>query len=333
MSFLIIHIGAGKHSTQLNDKYKRLLKSALRTRCHLSSSRIIEESPLTNTGYGSSLDEDGNAMCDSTYVEIQNHQLVELLTLQGIDNKKHPTAECYHVLQALCKNYESTETIGLLKPVLLLYKTIESKYGSSASENIISSKARRTHELCRELVETANTEVQDTVGFIEYNAGKFTLSVSSGGNLFKMPGRVSCAGVYGSGLSYAIEGNTEVICMCSGNGDDIIKMNLAAHLADRMAQLGSSEAYPDYSAALAHYMLERGKQTSLSARDSQMRPTVYGGAIAVIKRDGSSRLAYAHSTESFYFGFLSGEQLELVFSRRQNIDGIGKMVYGEYKLI
>ncbi|GMF07440.1 unnamed protein product [Ambrosiozyma monospora] len=87
--------------------------------------------------------------------------------------------------------------------------------------------------------------IQDTIGvcFIDTDTNTIITGCSSGGNLLKDHGRVGCSGVIGSGLfthtHQKPDGNdnsngdqnqnntVQISVMCSGNGEDIIQMNLA----------------------------------------------------------------------------------------------------------
>ncbi|KAM9887253.1 hypothetical protein OXX79_013787, partial [Metschnikowia pulcherrima] len=74
---LAIHIGAGRHSAQKSQQYKKLLRLALRKSDILDASRVIEGSPLTNTGVGSSVDRLCQATSDACFIEALERRIVD----------------------------------------------------------------------------------------------------------------------------------------------------------------------------------------------------------------------------------------------------------------
>lgn len=331
MAFLVIHVGAGHHSFNSRDEYKRLIRSALRTGSLLESSGIIEQSHLTNTGYGSALDRYGNASCDCT-IALSTEAGTDVLSLLGIDDKTSPTTECIHIKNKLDEEFNDLKSLGLLKPASLQYYHVKKSHGTDESSELALPAAKRLYLKYKDFPEPPQQPVQDTVGVINFD-NELTLSTSSGGTFLKFPGRVSCAGIYGSGLAIAETEGTRITCLCSGNGDDIIRMRLAGHIADILLRSAKDDDWPDFPAIMVSNTINQSKTVTLSARDNNHNPIVYVGVIAVIQHEGRTTLAYCHSTESFYFGFVnSNGEKEVVLSSQSDEAKIGHFVSGQYKL-
>lgn len=322
--FLVVHIGAGRHSPQLDRKYKKLLKSALEND-FLGASRVIEESPLTNTGYGSSLDINGNATSDCTWVAVENGK-VKSLSLHNVKHR-NPISVCSEIhekLQSMYAKDTALGKLGLLKPAMLNYDGIQKEWNLPVHD-LVLPRAKSVFEKYKSAVEGVEEEieVQDTIGLIAVGSSTIIAS-SSGGNILRLPGRISCAGVFGSGVAFHRHGDIEVSCMCSGNGDDILRTCLGNHVAEKLAEAGSDIDLGQY---MVEVVQQRCSLFELEGVNHELEGICYFGIIALVK-GASSSLVYCHSTESFYFGFRRGDTTEIVLSRGT----LGKFVYGEFML-
>lgn len=372
MPALLIHIGAGKHSSLLDSKYRRLLKNAL-SQDFSTASITIEQSPLTNTGYGSSLDSVGNASCDCTVVTVRKGKVDGLLSLTNITDSTTPTRACQQVFAQLVKDYHPQSLkgqLGLLRPSVMDFKAARTLCKDIPMENLVLNRTKwlyskylehgsklekliqsgsfgeqtrqedlqevganntKEHKATLETFQDLSRDIiQDTVGIIEIDE-TIQMACSSGGNFLHPPGRISCAGIYGTGTGYGRSGSVQVVCLCSGNGDDIVKMGLGAHVSDRMAQLLLSvEEWPDLGTTLVGIVEHRSSMFQLEAIDSQLNRILYVGVVAVVKDSERQRVVFCHSTESFYFGFRGNGNVETVLSRHAG--KVGTFVCGEYKM-
>lgn len=331
MTFLVAHVGAGNHSPSSNDRYKKLLKSALRTNSFVQCSSIIEKSPLTNTGYGSALDRFGDASCDCT-VLTSSDQKYESLSLIGIDDKECPTLESLHIKGKIEEEFQKSRSLGLLKPSMLNYQHIRDSYGTDGGSTLILPAAKLLYDKFKNLTIAPPQSVQDTVGVIHFER-HLSLSTSSGGTFLKFPGRVSCAGVYGAGLAVAGDESIRISCLCSGNGDDIIKMRLAGFVADVLLRCAQSDEWQDFLAVMVQSIVDHSELTQLSGLSDKHRTIIYAGVIAIVQQGTRTTLAFCHSTESFYFGFIdSAGNREIVLSTQPDESRVGHFVGGQYKL-
>lgn len=396
----MLHIGAGRHSAQHTQKYKKLLRVALAKGDLLHASHVIEASALTNTGYGSSVDRTCEATSDASVLEIKGCRILNSLALLNIADETYPSACVHRVMQDLEREYSTgsaNRVFGLSKPSLLDYKIYEEYVSRSLgseneglgkemlvaghkSKSLVLKKNRVAYERFKALFENEGrvidqnqpkvgsshlflpekrqridrteievlledeksplirhtvdhpSAVEDTVGYIEiFDTGNTTLTTSSGGNFYRVPGRASCAGILGSGIGYSCHENIEVSCMCSGNGDDIITMNLASYLTESIAQtLSETDEWPQLGPLLETRIMRKSQQVVKTAVGEQRQEITYVGVILIVRCPTTTRLVFCHSTESFYFGFRLKGKSELVLSR--NHGPIGKFLHGEYKL-
>lgn len=308
------------------------------------------------------MDRSGAATSDCTVAEIHKGKVRDVLSLTNVCVHE-PTQTCRLVMGELAELYsiDNLGKHGLLKPLVLDYgryrgisesgmlvlKAAQSAYGrfhaavepqlQNADSEANGTKRAKTdtgskHE---ESIEEENESsedtaaVEDTVGFINL-AETTTISTSSGGNFYRLPGRVSCAGVYGTGIGFASVGGVQVSCMCSGNGDDIVRMSLGSYLSEAAAlKLAESDEWVDMGQHVSKKLTERAATYDLVAVDSSLRPMLYVGVILAIVSGGEKRLVFCHTTESFYFGFRLSKGVEVVLSRNGRP---GTVLHGEYRL-
>lgn len=186
------------------------------------------------------------------------------------------------------------------------------------------------------LEQVEENKIEDTIGIVEvsYTNDRYEIEAvtSSGGTFFKLPGRVSCAGIYGAGIGFSCRKGTQVVCMCTGNGDDISRMNLASFLSDAIAanQHSLEETSESIGDFLVSSIVQRSTMFQLSAVDSNGSPTIYVGAVVTVITATEKFVVYCHSTESFYFAFRLKDGIEIVMSRKGKANGT--FLQGEFKI-
>lgn len=350
---VIVHIGAGIHSEAKHEHYKKLIKRALlktkSERVLLEVSEKLEKSPLTNTGYGSSLNLVGSVQCDASFIfHDREYRKTEMGSMYNIANK-YPIGEAVRCFEQLNRLYtEGFKSFGLSRPLVfdhgqkqLLNKLTNTKEGVKV-DSFISSKAQKIYDTYKvklmggndpqeNEVSAVRNEIQDTIGVIHITSKGTDVATSSGGNFFKFPGRIGCAGVLGAGIGYHQKGGISVSCMCSGNGEDIIAMNLANRVVDRMVSCPSTE----YCETLVDIILQSSMDVSLAAVDNRNETIIYVGVVCVLHdhTSGKKHLVYCHSTESFYFGFRSHNRAPEVVLSRLDSARVGRIfARGEFKI-
>lgn len=343
---LIVHIGAGCHLHEKDVKYKKLISKALQSNNFVEAGKVLESSRLTNTGYGSSLDIQGEVRCDASYI-VRDERNLEGGSMYNID-ARYPISEtmkCFAQLKVLYE--ERWQNLGLSIPRVIDYKQkdfVASLCGCEVEmpekKSLISPRAKLIYDSYRPRLGDISIPsksdidgVSDTIGLIEIEQDITKLASSSGGNFFKLPGRIGCAGILGGAIACRETEELRVSCTCSGNGDEIILLMLADAVCS--ALLNCTEPY-DYAGFLVSKLKEGGSVLPESMSNSD-RPLqfLYVGAICLIqhKLNDTLRLVYCHSTESFFFGFRIGDQKEIILSRLDNSSQARQtFVRGEYKL-
>lgn len=356
---LVVHIGAGNHLRSRDSEYKKILQNALRSKSHNAAAIALEEPSLTNTGCGSSLNMDGKVECDASIIRANmTENKIEVRVAAHNIQHKTPTLALLDGLDVLRGEYSARYGLwGLSAPVVFDYGAIALRFGLEihSQNELVDSLKRKVFGLYRERMERDTvqdsvkvrenlqenlqvnvqenvqenvqvsefTGVQDTIGLIHSTEEILTVLSSSGGNFFKLPGRIGCAGIVGAATAVRFFGLWCISCLCSGNGDDIIQMNLAATIAGRFED-------PDtFGFLLVSYIKEAAISLPLQAQDSCGNNIIYVGVLCVLRNisTGETRLVYSHSTESFYFGYMK-DKPHTVLSRSR----AGVFVQGEYRI-
>lgn len=369
MDLTVVHIGAGVHAQSKQTAYTRLIKSALiaSQTSLIEASQKLEASPQTNTGYGSSLNIDGEVSCDASVIEVTPEQRNEL----GAHDIKRlfPITETSKLLQKLDLLYGKGpfEKLGITKPIELDFKqkravdrllgveepeTIEDlvlpraqriyDYYINNSDILHPSQQRRIdrnmkdsgrkdvdrkiqdadslkHTDIETYLDTELDLVQDTIGLVQLKTPSVTMCTSSGGNFFKLPGRIGCAGILGCAIESLSNETRRITCMCSGNGEQIIQLTLARSLCQRALDFGGDDLAEELIGWVKSRLIDPYIGVILTVEDTQE----------------GNWLLYFHSTESFYFGFFNHQEMEVVLSRlvESKYDtGKRKFMHGEFRI-
>lgn len=318
MDILIIHIGAGIHDQKLTHKYKSLLRNALSKQSVLESSKIIESSSLTNTGYGSSLNLLGKVECDASFIINDNINKEESRIGSLVNmNCKFPILELFQVFNKIDElyNYES----DLTPPIMLSYPNLKNFLNGEVIEDhkeLISPKSQRIYDLYKDKVfkdKKLPNGISETIGVIHLENNTTTIASSSGGNLFKLPGRIGCAGIIGASIAFNKFEDVKISCMCSGNGEQIIRYKLAQLLVENI-----------------YNYLEDNYGECIDNLLCRLPVPLYIGFIVVIETLERVQLLYGHTTESFHFGFrVAKDKTKVILSYAEQE---GKLTFGEYIL-
>lgn len=325
---LIVHIGAGNHSKLRDSQYRKLLRKAIRQSSLVDAAGVVERSPLTNTGNGSSLNLKGKVECDASFIQNFNGNTRQG-SLTGIDDSNVPIETTLKLYEKVQQYYaEKFVGYGLSTPSALVYSACRDMFGSEGSTDIlILPEAQHIYDTYQQHMAQ---EVSDTIGIVEIGLEGTTLATSSGGNFFKIPGRVGCAGIIGAAIDFYRQGKVEISCMCTGSGEDIMAMKLAYYI---VSHIYNETDEVDYGAKLVELVQEQAARITLTAVNQQGEPIIYLGAIVIINTGEKKMLVYCHSTESFYFGYKSNGKKDIVVSRLHNPAKAGKVfAYGEFLL-
>lgn len=161
--FLCLHLGAGFHSEHKKNLYKKLCGEAIQigvtllnnnAECVEVATKVasyIENSPLTNAGFGSNLTEDGSVECEAAIMESVHNTFGAAGCVQGL---KNPVEAARMVLE----RQQQTQPFGLIAPMLLVGDSVTIKaneYGLETVDNqsLISDKAMKSHQKFKILVQ------------------------------------------------------------------------------------------------------------------------------------------------------------------------------------
>ena len=284
--FIVVHLGAGYHSKAKKKEYKKLTRLACmlgsklcRDRHHASYIAcevvsLLENSDLTNAGYGSNLTQSQTIECDASLMDSDN----KFAAVGCIENIKNPVRVAHDLLQ--CQNEDDC---NLVQPILLVGQgaqkwAVDRGFSTISSKEMISESALRTYHESKKKVDEQNRchhhadgcerknkkqqvlnhvsvervrkgdvvcthsdicNMMDTVGAICIDCfGNVCAAVSSGGLILKHPGRVGHAACYGCGCFVARRelDNKHIICAssASGCGEHLIKTFLARSCVDKL---------------------------------------------------------------------------------------------------
>ncbi|CAH2354977.1 hypothetical protein CLIB1423_20S01244 [[Candida] railenensis] len=331
---LIVHVGAGNHSLANRTKYKKLIGKALRAENLVDASKVLEGSSLTNTGYGSSLNIDGQVECDASFIRTRNGAIADVGSMYNI-RQRYPISETVRAFEALQESYREN-AMGLTMPIMIDHNRVMEFYNKDKEEEVlpdlISPKNLDLYSRYKSNVPLKQLEsVTDTIGVIYTTEEGSEVASSSGGNFFKVPGRIGCAAVLGASIAQRSvvlsDSSYTISCMCSGNGEDIMLMNLARYIIDSLScKIESSD---DLSQDMVDAIEQEGRNVPLHSNSK----TIYIGSICSILNIQSQRttILYCHSTESFFFGFRSDScGPEVILSTLETEPG--KFCRGEFRI-
>ncbi|XP_016840783.1 threonine aspartase 1 [Nasonia vitripennis] len=312
--FIAVHLGAGQHSTVLKEKYQKLSKEACEKGIEsLKQSKnvldavvdaviVLEDSPLTNAGYGSNLTYEGNVECDASIMDGATLHYGGVGAITGVKNP-------IEVAKRLCQYQTFDIGHGRVPPSFLvgsgaLTWAKEMGIKSVPPENLISVKAQKVYKHYKRKVENDTIEIGqqlkrrlDTVGAVCIDQyGNVASACSSGGIILKYPGRVGQAGVWGCGV-WASKGSISVGTSTSGCGEHLIKTTLARTIAESIEQT-------DCPTRSLHDTMHSNFLDSRFLKDLNEK---YGGVLAIrySAEDGCGDFLWSHTTNSMIIGYMN----------------------------
>lgn len=325
----IAHLGAGHHGLDKTSKYEQLLYRSLRKKTPLETCGVIEANHLTNTGKGSNLNIDGKVKCDGCFISLENN-IIKTGSMFNVSNK-HPVNCVIQVyrqldnwLSAVNKpyilDYDNLHHLAISlehdDDDLLITKStrhIYTKYKDQVKNNIIDSLSDTTGV-------TDVSEVCDTIGVTNIDVEHKTVDImcSSGGNFFKLPNRIGCAALIGSGCDLILrnDNDTYISIMCTGNGEQICQLKLASYIINNIT-VDDETSYASQVETLIHQL------------EILYNIQSYFGLVLCVTEKLYTTIVYLHTTETFYWGFKYKDKIDVILSRSKVK---GKMTYGEFFL-
>ncbi|KAK2576807.1 hypothetical protein KPH14_005443 [Odynerus spinipes] len=315
--FIAVHVGAGQHSGSTKDKYQKLCRDACKAGIHniksggsaldavVDATIVLEDSPLTNAGFGSNLTVDGKVECDASVMDGTNLQFGAIGAVSGIKNP-------VFLAKRLCEQQSKKIGYGRIPPSFLVGHGAhiwaqEMGVQTLSPEQLISRKAEKIYKYYKRQVENSSTEVHkyakkrmDTVGAICVDIhGNIASACSSGGIILKYPGRVGQAGVWGCG-TWACKDKYSVGASTSGCGEHLIRTTLARSIAE--AIVNTSCPTTSLHQAMKTNFIESRFLNGLEQK--------LGGVIA-IRYSPQERLGdflWSYSTNSMIIGYMNSNE-------------------------
>ncbi|PNF17965.1 Threonine aspartase 1 [Cryptotermes secundus] len=316
--FIGIHLGAGQHSETLWPDYKKLCHRACKKGYSLLASgataletvtdvtALLENSPLTNAGYGSNLTWDGHVECDASVMDGSTLHFGAVGAVPGV---KNPVKLAQHI----CKKQRCNAlALGRIPPCLLVGNGAhqwaeQAQLATVHSKSLISDKALKLYRHYKKKVERYELRIDkiltplDTIGAVCVDAcGNLAAACSSGGVALKHPGRVGQAATYGCGC-WAANATFHVpaaIATCtSGCGEHLVRTMLAREAALEVQR--SSCTVTGLHHAMKTKFLESPFLSGVEER--------LGGLILLkcIPSDGTGEFLWTHSSKTMCISYMS----------------------------
>ncbi|KOC66712.1 Threonine aspartase 1 [Habropoda laboriosa] len=301
--FVAVHVGAGRHSEALKEKYQKLCRQAckagiqnLRTSgssldAVVETVIILENSPLTNAGFGSNLTLEGAVECDASVMDGTTLQFGAVGAVSGI---KNPVL----LAKRLCQQQSIKIAYGRIPPSFLVGNGAhvwarEMGIQTLPPEQLISKS-------CNTEVDKYAKQRMDTVGAICVDKeGNIAAACSSGGIILKYPGRVGQAGMWGCG-TWAYKDQYSIGTSTSGCGEHLIRTSLARTVAEAVSR--SSCPITNLHHAMKANFIDSKFLCGLEQK--------LGGVIAIryAPQEGLGDFLWSHSTNSMIIGYMNSNE-------------------------
>lgn len=340
--FIAVHCGAGYHSDSLKKDYQKTCNTACRKAAEALKNGgnaveavekaviELENSPLTNAGYGSNLTWKGIVECDAS---IMNGQTLHFGACGAVSNVWNPIT----LAKQLCNKQCDSLSLGRVPPCILTGQGAKNWAQRSGIQivddrKMVSVKALRNYKHCKRKLKrySIQNDVRfsplDTVGALCVDSfGNVAAGASSGGVALKHEGRVGQAASFGSGV-WAITSRDEKpsIASCtSGCGEHLIKTQLAKNTAESLINTSPEKG------------LEKCmKDSFLNSPFLWDVPERLGGALT-LKFDnstGEGEVLWGHTTKTMCVGYMAtdSDKPECILTSLPSPAGAGKkvVVYG-----
>ncbi|XP_022183724.1 threonine aspartase 1 [Myzus persicae] len=250
---IAVHAGAGYQKTTKEANYRKICLKACKKGLEVLKNNgsaldavavatmVLEDSPLTNAGYGSNLTWNGAVECDASIIDGSNMHYGGVGAVSGI---KNPIA----LAKLICENQNLKMSFGRIPPCLLVglgahEYAIANNIIAVDPFSLISEKSKKdfVHSKYKVMNQKySNCQVGnprlDTVGCVGMDKfGNVAASSSSGGILLKQDGRVGQAALLGSGCwAQNMPDDVAIAVTTSGCGEHLIKTNLAREMSRQL---------------------------------------------------------------------------------------------------
>ncbi|KAM7431059.1 taspase [Porites harrisoni] len=334
LGFVAVHVGAGFHSAVHEAEYKEACKSACveaikAIKRGLSAKEAVviaistlEDFPCTNAGTGSNLTRSGTVECDACIMDGDSSAFGAVGALKGM---KNPIQVAGRLLTEELKGPSSN---GLIPPIFLAGEgafnwALEHGFNECQDKDLITDRSLQTWCKCKARIQsTQNADVchtpcqlenlcnfsyesdsMDTVGAVCMDRdGQLCAGASSGGVVYKVPGRIGQAAIFGSGCWATSHDANDVgvACCTSGCGEHLIKTLLAKECANLALNRDAVSAVQE---GLGSKFLGSSLLSSVTKK--------LGGVLLLRVEGGEGNgdctvdLVWGHTTDSMCIGYMA----------------------------
>lgn len=259
--FIGVHLGAGDHAESLVKEYQKLSNKACKKAFLMLESgasavnacteaiMILEDSPLTNAGFGSNCTWEGDVECDASLMDGHSLQQGAVGAVTGV---KNPVC----LARNICMERSERLSMGLIPPSMLVGDSARAhaaKVGVELvpPEALITAEQQKRYNKYKRRVTIAPEDQMedsgaeweparlDTVGAVCVDAqGHVAAACSSGGIMLKTKGRVGQAGIPGFGCwAQDARGDVDAVAVSSsGCGEQLIRTFLVRETATMLEE-------------------------------------------------------------------------------------------------
>lgn len=190
--------------------------------------KAMEDDPLFNAGYGSVLNLDGVVEMDAAIMDGASGLCGVVAAVREVRN---PVSVARLVMEETPHVFLAGEgALQFARSRGFDYFDPVTDKQREAWKKAVEARARG--EKTPACAFTGLPSSHDTVGSIAVHQGRLVAASSTGGVLLKMPGRVGDTGNIGAGIYATARG----AAVCTGHGEEFIRLNIAAWTVNLLAQ-------------------------------------------------------------------------------------------------
>lgn len=253
----------------------------------VSAVGVLEDDPLFNAGYGSVLNSDGDVEVDAAIVDGTTARVGAVAAVAGLRHPLRVAASIMHSGPAVLVSGSGARRLAdeLGEP--------QEDLRTKEQEDVW--RALRAGEDLSPFTGVAYVPNTETVGAICTFNQQVVAATSTGGVCGKRPGRIGDSAVFGAG-HWA---DSRIAVLCSGEGEAIIRSNLAYRVGDRIRAGHQVQDAVEWGVAMVRQ--ETGAVCAVLAVDAArdaIGAAHSGFAFPVmVARDGESKLHESRRVE------------------------------------
>lgn len=248
---------------------------------------VLEDDPLFNAGYGSVLNSDGDVEVDAAIVDGSTARVGAVAAVSGLRHPLRVAAAIMHSGPAVLVSGVGARSLA--------DELGEPHEDLRTDQQVEVWRARQDGLDLSPFTGVAYVPSTETVGAICTFDDRVVAATSTGGVCGKRPGRIGDSAVFGAG-HWA---DARLAVLCSGEGEAIIRSNLAYRVGERIRAGYSAQEAVEWGVAMVR--LETGAVCAVVAVDRE-RDSVgaahSGFAFPVmVTRDGDPRVFESRRSE------------------------------------